>query len=104
MSTVPIIFLIFCLSFILYVFIKARLKSKSASTNTPVQPPPYSTIDSLYPNGLNEGDYVKGINPEIYILKHGLKFFVYSYIVPDEVEVKVLEEAVLNSIPNGTNF
>jgi hypothetical protein len=58
--------------------------------------------DSLYPNELNEGYYVKGSTPEVYILKHGLKFMVYNYIIPNEV--KVLEDAVINAIPNGTTF
>jgi hypothetical protein len=57
---------------------------------------------SLYQNGLNEGDYVKGSNPEVYILKHSLKFMIY--FIPNEIEIKVIEDSVLNSIPNGTNL
>ena len=97
MSILKIIFVVFCLAFILYVFVKSKSKSKSKAT--PIQPP--RTIDSYYPQGLIEGDYVKGSNPEVYILKHGLKFMLY--ILDDEIEIKVLEDTVLNSIPTGTN-
>ena len=58
--------------------------------------------NSLYQYGLNEGDYVKGSNPEVYILKHGLKFMLY--FIPDEIEIKVIEDVILNAIPNGTSL